>query len=121
MTLEEKVKKYFELSQQMKALKDEADALKDEIVAQMEAADLKKVNIDNLTASITPKEYVKYTDELAILGFLKNQGYMNFVKESVDTTNFNKALKTNNSLQENLKGYYTTTISSSLSVKEAKE
>lgn len=120
--MKELVRKYAELQAKEEALKLEKASLKEQIVAEMDSLSITKWEDveEGLSANIVLKETVKYTDEPAIIKWAKENGYGSYVVEKVDTTKFNKQLKTSNILNESVGTYLTKTVAPSLTVKEIK-
>lgn len=116
--LESNIKKYFQLQQQMEAMKQEMSELKNEIVSDMSDMNVNTFEIDDIKAQVVNKENVKYIDEIALIDTLKQQGLGRFVIEKVDTTRMNKELKTSASLNESLSGLVSKTSAPTLIVKQ---
>lgn len=71
-----------------------------------------------LKGSLSYKTAVKYNDEVAIIKYLKNNGMSTYLKTVIDTTNFNKTLRSSQKLQESLAGKFTVSETPSLTVKK---
>ena len=82
--LKDNVKKYFQLQQQMEAMKQEMSELKNEIVNDMSDMNVNVFEADDIKAQVVNKENVKYIDELAIINTLKKEGLNRFIIEKVD-------------------------------------
>jgi len=122
MTLGEKIDRYNELQVIALQTKTEMDELKASITKEMGDEGITKFTTENdVEAKIAEKTYFKYNDELAIIKYLKEHELAGFIKESINTSCMNNELKKKGTLTEDLKGYYTTTTSPSLSVKVVKE
>ena len=116
--LKDNVKKYFQLQQQMEAMKQEMSELKNEIVNDMSDMDVSTFEVDDIKAQVVNKENVKYIDEIAIINTLKKEGLDRFIIEKIDTTRMNKELKTSASLNESLDGLVSKTNAPTLIVKQ---
>lgn len=115
---ESAIERYNEIKLLEEELKAEKNQLKDLICAYMAAKNLTKYsNVNNVEASISNKTSFTYVDELAMIKYLQENGYTNFIKTVIDTTGLNKELKKGSTLAENLKTYYAPNTSQSLSVK----
>ena len=68
--------------------------------------------------TVANKSTVKYTDEVAIIDYLQNNGMSSYLKTTIDTTAFNKTLKGSQSLQESLAGKFTVSESPALTIKK---
>ena len=115
--LDSNIKKYYELQEQLDAIKNEMASLKEEIVNDMDAQGINVFEAEDVKAQVVSKETVKYLDELAIIKQLKSEGLDRFIIEKVDTTKMNKELKTSMSLNESLNGLVAKTTAPTLIVK----
>lgn len=114
--LNENVKLYVELQEQMEAIKEQMETLKATITEEM-GNELKVVTPDGITAQLIKKETFKYNDETGMIAYLKSKGLNQFITEKINTTPMNNELKKGLSLTEDLKPMYTKAISYSFSVK----
>ncbi len=67
--------------------------------------------------TVSTKANVKYLDEVAIVEYLKNNGMESYLKTVIDTTNFNKSLKSSQKLQESLAGKFSVVETPTFTVK----
>jgi len=118
--LNENVKKYLALKQEIESKKTDLDALKDEILKEM-GTDLEFTADDGTKATITLKEKYDYTDETAMINWLESHGYGQYVVKAVDTRKMNKELKKGATLTESLKTMYKKTETKALSVSKEEE
>ena len=116
MTLNEKLNRYYELQEQVKELSDEMDSLKSEIISDMENEGITNQKTDEVEGKLVNKTLFKYTDEIAILKYLRDNKLDNFIQSKVNSS-INKELKTKGKLYEDLKLYCSETNSTQLSVK----
>lgn len=117
MTLVEKIEDYIELQRQQDELKAKLDSAKEDIINEMEVQGLEKLEVDNYVAQVSNKVTIKYPDEVALIKYLKENGYGRYVVEKVDTTPLNKELKKGGTLTESLHPFYNETKSKVLTVK----
>lgn len=121
MELDSLIKNYQTLIEEETRIKNEKEALKEQIIQHMTSlGETKHSTADGLVASLVVKEQIKYLDEPAIINWAENNGFNNLIKKSLVTTSFNKTLKTSSLLNENLQNYITRTNITSLSVKNEK-
>ena len=109
--------KYVKAQEEEDKWKKEKALLKEQILSLM--GDEKKYDSGFATASIQLAEGFKYTDEVAMINFLEQNGYQNYVIKTVDTA-LNKRLKESVESLEGLKPYYTKTLTEKLSVSRDK-
>lgn len=104
LTLDQLVEKFYSYKAAADSNKNISEVYKKELLARMEKADLKEYASTEfgLTAQVTTATTIKYENEDAIIKYLKDNGYRNFVKESIRTTDLNKALKGTSPLTEGL-------------------
>lgn len=116
--IEKLLKEYAAIEAEEKEVKEKKDNIRNEILSQIKQEGLTSYKGDSYTASIVNKETIKYTDEHAIVDYCKSHNLESFVKEVIDTTPFNKELKSKTSvLSEDLKEYFTRTLTETLQVK----
>lgn len=119
--LEININKYKEIQDQIESLEAIKNELKNQIIEEMDSSNLNNILTETgVSAKLVDKQNFKYLDELAIMRFLKENGYEQFIKQSIDTTNMNKELKKSNLLAESLKSLYTVNTNRTLMVKEDK-
>ena len=114
----ELIERYKALQDETDALKEKLDALKGEILVHMKDENLTKVELPSgITATLTNSTTYKYTDEPKIIEYLKTKGLTNYIVEKVNTTPLNTEIKKGVTLTEDLKPYYTTSVTQKLTVK----
>lgn len=119
--LEININNYKKIQDQIDSLEAQKNELKTQIIEEMTSNGLFNLSTeDGISAKIVDKQNFKYLDELAIMKYLKENGYDQFIKQSIDTTNMNKELKKSSLLAENLKNLYSVTTNKTLMVKEEK-
>ena len=115
--IDELLMQYITFQEQEGRIKKAKEELKNSIVEALAEKGLTSYENGSLKGSVAMKSTVKYDDEPAIIEYLQNNGMGRFVKTVIDTTNFNKTLKSSQTLQESLKGKYSVTESPALTVK----
>ena len=125
MTLNEKIKKVYdlkmkqeeiqakqeELKQQLSELTQEQEKLSNEILVEMKTNNVSEQDTDNLVAQYFSKNEFSYGDEKLLLSKLKELSLDKFIKTvtktttSIDKNNLKKELKTDADLKETLKDY----------------
>ena len=125
MTLNEKIKKVYdlkmkqeeiqakqeELKQQLSELTQEQEKLSNEILVEMKTNNVSEQDTDNLVAQYFSKNEFSYGDEKLLLSKLKELSLDKFIKTvtktttSIDKNNLKKELKVNVDLKESLKDY----------------
>ena len=125
MTLNEKIKKVYdlkmkqeeiqakqeELKQQLNDLTQEQERLSNEILVEMKTNNVSEQDTDNLVAQYFSKNEFSYGDEKLLLSKLKELSLDKFIKTvtktttSIDKNNLKKELKVNVDLKESLKDY----------------
>ena len=125
MTLNEKIKKVYdlkmkqeeiqakqeELKQQLSELTQEQEKLSNEILVEMKTNNVSEQDTDNLVAQYFSKNEFSYGDEKVLLSKLKELSLDKFIKTvtktttSIDKNNLKKELKVNVELKESLKDY----------------
>ena len=125
MTLNEKIKKVYELKtkqeeiqakqeelkQQLNELTQEQEKLSDEILVEMKTNNVVEQDADNLVAQYFSKNEFSYGDEKLLLSKLKELSLDKFIKTvtktttSIDKNNLKKELKADADLKETLKDY----------------
>lgn len=119
-TLDELLFNYNTLQEQESSIKEQKEQIKSEIIAQLAASGQSSyITTDgSLKGTASMRTNIKYDDELAIIEYLKNNGMASYLKTTIDTTNFNKTLKSSQQLQESLAGKYSVSESPTLTVKQ---
>ena len=115
--LDTSVKEYLALQEELETIKAKMAELKTEIVNDMDAAGLSTYEVDDVKAQVVNKETIKYTEELALIKYLEDNGFGRFVVKKVDTTSMNKELKKSTTLNESLSDYVARTTAPTLIVK----
>lgn len=115
--LEQLITSYEQAQKELDYLTELQNERKAEIIQLMNEANEKEHIIDNIKATVVTKETFKYTDEVAMIKYLKENGLNQFIIEKIDTTPMNKELKKGLSLTESLKQMYIKNTTYSLSVK----
>lgn len=115
MTLDEKINKYLEISNQKTELDAQLSELKNQIISEM--GDEIKHETGIASARIDTKETFKYDDETAMIAVLKEKGLNQYVQEKIITSSLNKELKKSGVLAESLKGLYTKSTTNSITIK----
>lgn len=125
MTLNEKIKKVYdlkmkqeeiqakqeELKQQLSELTQEQEKLSNEILVEMKTNNVSEQDTDNLVAQYFSKNEFSYGDEKLLLSKLKELSLDKFIKTvtktttSIDKNNLKKELKADADLKEILKDY----------------
>ena len=125
MTLNEKIKKVYdlkmkqeeiqakqeELKQQLSELTQEQEKLSNEILVEMKTNNVSEQDTDNLVAQYFSKNEFSYGDEKLLLSKLKELSLDKFIKTvtktttSIDKNNLKKELKADANLKETLKDY----------------
>ena len=125
MTLNEKIKKVYdlkmkqeeiqakqeELKQQLSELTQEQEKLSNEILVEMKTNNVSEQDTDNLVAQYFSKNEFSYGDEKLLLSKLKELSLDKFIKTvtktttSIDKNNLKKELKVDADLKETLKDY----------------
>ena len=125
MTLNEKIKKVYdlkmkqeeiqakqeELKQQLSELTQEQEKLSNEILVEMKTNNVSEQDTDNLVAQYFSKNEFSYGDEKLLLEKLKELSLDKFIKTvtktttSIDKNNLKKELKADADLKETLKDY----------------
>lgn len=118
--LEQKIEEYTKLKSDIDTLNNQKEQLGEEIKSLLRVCQDNKFKGDNYTASIVNKTTFKYTDEAAILLYAKKYNLKNYIKETVNTKALNEDLKKGGTLTEDLKKYYTKSVTESLTVGEVK-
>lgn len=118
--LEEDVKKYIELKEQIEKLSAEKDILSNSIKEALDKiASHSYTTADNRTVKIVSRTTYTYLDEAAIMQYviLKGLGDV-YVMKKIDTKRLNKELKSKGKLFEGIKPYVSENISYSLNVED---
>ena len=118
--LDQDIKRYLELKSKIDDQKKELDDLKESILEEMGSRE-EFVTEDGIKAKITFKDKYDYVDEVAIINWLKANGYGCYVSEVVDSKKLNKELKKGTTLTESLKTLYKKTEIKALSVATTNE
>lgn len=113
------INEYNELQKQEKSIKNRKDQLKAKITASMQELGEQFVESDTgVSATLTFKETIKYTDEFAVIKYLKNNNLDEYITTGIDTK-FNSKLKESISLSEALADSFTITAINALTVKNS--
>lgn len=120
MELNEMIKRFAILKEQEDQIKAEKDILSKAIMNQM--VEKKVITEDGYKAQKIEKQNITYTDEAAIIRYLKKNRLSNYVVEKINTTELNKQLKLDKSiLKEDLNRFYNTEVKEVLQIsKESK-
>ena len=120
MNLDEKIKKYFELKQEIERLDAEKEELSESIKAMVGIfPDQAYTTPDGYSAKVVSKTNYKYADETAIINYFNNKKLGDiYLIRKIDTSKLNKELKTHGVLYNDLSNYIVESISDSLTVKE---
>lgn len=118
INLFELIEDYKKLQDEEKALKDKLDVMKEQIIKEMQGSSRNKVELPSgVVAFLTEAITYKYTDEPRIIKYLKDNGLTNYIIEKINTTPLNTELKKGMALTENLSPYYTSSVTTKLTVK----
>lgn len=114
------LEQYVILQEQEASIKAAKEEIKNEFIKAFEEMGVSSYTSADggLKGSIALKTTVKYNDEVAIIKYLKNNGMSTYLKTVIDTTNFNKTLRSSQKLQESLAGKFTVSETPSLTVKK---
>ena len=120
MNLDEKIKRYFELKDEIAVLETEKDQLSEDIKAMVGVfPDQSYTTPDGYSAKVVGKTTYKYVDETAIINYLNDKNLTdNYMVKKFDTTKINKELKNHGILFNDLKPYITEILTESLTVKQ---
>lgn len=123
MTVEERIKRIHELQDSIKEkentiaelkagvaiLDSELNTLNDELLHEMISNGNKEIKVDDLVASYFCKNEFSYSDEKALLQYLKDHSMNSYITtkltESINKTALKKDLKTNQDLKESLNDF----------------
>ena len=120
MNLNENLERYYQLQKEVEEREEEMKSLKEEIVKEMGIEGISSQNTGLVEGKIINKTSFKYTDEIAILNYLRSHRLNDFISTKVNTTAMNKELKNKGVLFEELKPYYSENSLITLSVKAVK-
>ena len=116
--LNENLKKYAELQEQLNSLKEQLDTLREDILVEMDELGVSDyTSEDNITAKVVEKQNKKYIDEISMIKYLEENNLNQFITKKVNAPLMNKELKKSLSLKESLGSYYNTSVTKSLTVK----
>lgn len=118
MTIEEKINEIISLEHQKEELEAKQDVLKAEVMAEMDQNGLKKVSTNEADVTKANKVTYSYTDEAAIMDYIKSNGLDNYLEVKIRKTDFNKELSKKGSLYESLSGKFSTSETPYLKIKE---
>lgn len=120
--IDEKIKEYFELKNQIDELTKKKDELASSLKEELQAYPEGKLTEDGrYKAKIVSRTTYKYTDETAIINYLTQRGLSEiYITKKIDTTKFNKELKNKGVLYEALKNSIVENTSDSLTVDDMK-
>ena len=119
MSLQEKVKRYYEIKKQIDDLTSLKDSIGEEI-KDMLVNELDKKYEDNegYSAKSINRITYKYNDETGIIDYLTRKGLSDiYLVKKIDTTKLNKELKNEGELYKALDKFVSKNISESLEVK----
>lgn len=113
------LEEYIVLQEQEAAIKAAKESIKSEFVDTLNQLGTNSYTSTSgrLKGTLALKSSVKYNDEVAIIKYLQDNGMSSYLKTVIDTTNFNKTLKTSKVLQESLAGKFTVSETPTLTVK----
>lgn len=117
MTLNENLERYAQLQKEVEERETEMESLKENIIKQMSAEGITSQDTGTVLGKISNRTSFKYTDEVAVINYLRSHRLNNFLTSKVNTTVMNKELKGHGSLYEDLKPYCVENNTISLSVK----
>lgn len=120
MSLNENLERYYQLQKEVEEREEEMKSPKEETVKEMEIEGISSQNTGLVEGKIINKASFKYTDEIAILNYLRSHRLNDFISTKVNTTAMNKELKSKGALYEDLKNYCSENSSITLSVKLSK-
>lgn len=116
--IKDMLKDYLEITSQIEELESKKNELRGLVLNELGNMGVEKYADEDYSATLSYKDTFKYSDETAIINWLKNNGYENFVIEKVDTK-LNKELKSGTkALTEGLNGLYVHNTSTALTVKK---
>lgn len=115
------LEQYLEVKKQEEEIAAKKEKLASEIKSYLENEPNMKYESANTRAALVEKVNFKYTDETAIFNYL-NSNKLNdvYTIKKIDTTKFNKELKTKGILYNHLKNYITESVTTALNVSEVK-
>lgn len=105
MTLNENLERYAQLQQEVEERKVEMESLREEIIKQMNEQGITSQDTGTVLGKIINRTSFKYTDEVAVINYLRSRRLNNFLTSKVNTSAMNKELKGHGSLYEDLKPY----------------
>lgn len=119
MTLNENIKKYYEIKKQIEELTNLKDSIGEEIKKSLlNMPDKKYENDEGYLAKSTDRVTYKYNDETGIIDYLTRKGLADiYLAKKIDTTKLNKELKSEGELYKALDKFVTKNITESLEVK----
>lgn len=119
MTLDEMIDEYASLKVTADSIAQDLEALRNQITQELESRGLNEYTSEqNNLAKLTSKTSIKYEDEIALIQYCKKNGLGFLISEKLNTSEFNKKLKSSEVLSESLQSYYKEIPSTSLSVKK---
>ena len=118
--LEEKIKEYFELKNNIDKMVEHKEALGAEIKGLLSnEPDQTYTTAGGLKATVVNSTTFKYDDKTAIIEYLTKKGLGDiYLTKDISTKKLNAELKNEGMLYENLKTYLTKTVTESLKVTE---
>ena len=117
-TLDLLIENYVQIQKKEDEIKQQKEDLRKLILAEMETNDIKSfTTVSGNSATIAYKDNIKYTDEFAIIEYLREHDYKEFISTKINTTELNKQLKKQTKLSEDLSSKFTITQTSALTVK----
>lgn len=112
--IEEQIKAYIDIKNQIEELEAKKNEIGETIKDYLKTAEGKKFDGQNYKAALVDKTLFKYTDEAAIVRYIKRYNLKNYLKETINTKVLNDDLKKGGSLEEDLKEYFVKTSSEQL-------
>lgn len=119
MNLDEKIKKYFELKEEIEKLESQKEELSNSIKTMIAIfPEQSYTTPEGYSAKVVTKTNYKYVDETAILNYLDKKKLTEmYVVRKLDTTKINKELKNHGLLFKDLKDYINENLVESLTIK----
>lgn len=116
MTIATKIEAYADIVERIAELELKKRELSDQIKAELAAQGLNEFENNTVKARITSRTTFKYTDEVAIINYLRGKKLNKYINEKIATTALNKDLKISGVLRKDLCNYIEEAISDSLTV-----
>lgn len=119
LLLDEDIKKYFELKEQIEQLTKVKDELNEKITTRLQELELNDYNNGEYSTKVVNNTKINYTDEPKLIELLKgDETLKGFVVEKVNTKALNDLIKKSTSVASKLQEVYTKNITTSLTVKK---